>query len=226
MSFRACERKLLDLGLAAYNRGIGLSRRSEQPYATHIPVLVGVAAAIKPRRLIEFGCGTFSTLSFLDDVAFPSIEVVDSYENNKEWFEQISRELPPNSPIRLHLVIGDMYRTIDGASTPDASMIFVDDSPSAEERVQTVQGIARCCGTEPVVVLHDYNLWRLRLAARNFQNRLSFDAFNPQCGVLWNGRPERRLALKRVSDIIRRYARSIPPGDVRRWRRVFSEAGL
>lgn len=199
-----------------------MARRSEEPYATHIPVLLGVASVIKPRLLIEFGSGAFSTLSFLDSSAFPSLERVESYENNKEWLEQIQAELPATSRIRLHFVQGDMHGAVGGASTSNASMIFIDDSPSAEERVESVLEIARCCGTEPVVVLHDYELWKLRLAARRFPNRLSFNAFNPQCGVLWHGHGERRHALKRAGSIIRRFAGSIPPTDIQAWRKVFS----
>jgi hypothetical protein len=209
-----------------YNRSIRLANRSAEPYATHVPVLVGVAAAIRPQSLIEFGSGSFSTLSFLDDVAFPTIQRVDSYENNLEWFEQVRQGIPANTRVHLHYIEGDMYRAVDSAKTPSASMIFIDDSPSAEARVPTVEEVARLCGTGPVVVLHDNDLWRLRLATRKFEHRISFNAFNPQCCVMWHGHPERKLMLQALNRSIRRHAARIPLTDIRAWQVAFtSELG-
>ena len=205
-----------------YEQYIGLAQIAGEPYATHVPVLVGVAAACKPKLLIEYGSGTFSTLCFLDDVAFPSLQKVESYENNREWLEQIQKKIPQNALVNLHFVEGEMYHAVEGANTTNASMIFIDDSPSAEARVPTVKEVARCCGTEPVVVLHDYNLWRLRLAARKFDNRISFDAFNPQCCAMWHGHPERKSIFKKVNRIIHQHAGHIALTNVREWKKVFS----
>jgi hypothetical protein len=171
--------------------------------------------------LIEFGSGTFSTLSFLDKAAFPSLEKVESYENNLEWFEQIQKQIPLNALVKLQFVEGDMYRAIQGANTPSASMIFIDDSPTDAARVPTVEEVARRCGTEPLVVLHDNDLWRLRLAARKFENRISFDAFNPQCCVMWNGHPGRKTVLRKVNRIIRQHADNVALTDVRAWMKIF-----
>jgi hypothetical protein len=203
-----------------YEQYISLVPRSDEPYATHVPVLVGVAAACRPKLLIEFGSGAFSTLSFLDDVAFPSLERVESYENNLEWFEQIQNKMPLNALVKLQFVEGDMYRAVEGANTHSASMIFIDDSPTAATRVPTVEEVASRCGTEPVVVLHDHDLWRLRLATRKFENRISFDAFNPQCCVMWHGHPERKPVLRKVNRIIRQHAGDVALTDVRSWIKI------
>jgi hypothetical protein len=215
-------RKLRSQGTELYDRRIGLSQRAKEPYATHVPILVGVAAAFRPESLIEFGAGTFSTLSFVDDVAFPSLQRVESYENNRNWFEQVREKIPSNSRIHLQFVEGDMYRAVRNANTFGAAMIFIDDSPTAKERASTVDEVARQCGTRPVVVLHDYDLWRLRLATRKFENRISFDAFNPQSCVMWHGHPERRPALENVKRIIHRHATVVPLTDIRAWTKIFS----
>src|ERR1035438_5976913 len=175
-----CAQKLREQGLRLYNLSIGLTDRSEEPYATHIPVLIGVAAAIKPKILIEFGCGTFSTLSFQDEVVFPSLERVESYENDGAWFDQIRKTLRSSAKIHPQLVEGAMHRAVHAASTHRAGMIFIDDSPSTRERALSVAEVARCCGAEPVAVVHDSDLWRLRLATRKFEHRVQFKAFNPQ----------------------------------------------
>ena len=215
-------RSLLRLGRKAFDRRIKLAPRSEDCYATHIPILIGVAAAIRPRFLVEFGSGMHSTLSFLDRAVFPSLQKIDSYENNREWHEQISKSLPADERIKLHLVDGPMHNIVANAQTSDAEIIFVDDSPSAAERVHTVNEVARHCGKNPLVILHDYELWELRIATRRFSNRMAFDAFNPQCGVMWHGNSSPRRSLDQVKTIIARFSNQIPLKDVAGWRAVFS----
>jgi hypothetical protein len=163
-------------------------------------------------------------MSFLDEKAFPSIRRVDSYENNQEWFDQVRQKLPSSGRINLHFVEGEMYKAVRGAKPATADMIFIDDSPSAQARVPTVREVARACGEEPVVIMHDHDLWRLRLATRNFEHRISIDAFNPQCCIMWHGHPERMLKFQRVGDIIRKFAASLPLTDIRAWADVFSQA--
>jgi hypothetical protein len=215
-------RKLRGLGLSFYNRSIGLKPRSEEPYATHVPILLGVAAACKPELLIEFGSGTFSTLLFLNRAAFPSLRKVESYDNNREWFEQVKGKLPSDASIDLHFFDDEMHRAVGQANTANATMIFIDDSPTDKARVPTIVEVARSCGTQPVVVLHDCDLWRLRLATRKFEHRVVFASYNPQSCVMWNGHPERRRAMENVSRIIQKYATSIPATDVAAWINIFS----
>lgn len=51
-------------------------------------------------------------LSFRDEVAFPSLERVESYEDNREWFEQVRKELPINGRVNLHFVEEGMFRAV------------------------------------------------------------------------------------------------------------------
>lgn len=214
--------RLLWPAARVYERSIRLAKRSSEPYATHVPVLVGVAAACKPESIIEFGSGTFSTMSFLDETAFPWTRRVDSYENNRQWFDQVREKLPPSMRVSLHFAEGEMYKAVDAVNACAADMIFVDDSPTDRARVRTLEGLARSCGTRPVVVLHDYDLWRLRLATRRFEHRISIDTFNPQCCIMWQGHPERRQRLQRVGRIIRECGATIALIDVRAWAGAFS----
>jgi hypothetical protein len=214
-------RILRDKGKKIYERQIGLAPRSDGEYATHVPILVGVAAALRPRLLIEFGSGIFSTLSLLDETAFPSIENVESYENNREWFEQMQDRVGPTSRLSLHYVDGDMHLSVEGINTSRADMIFVDDSPSAEERARTVRRIARRCGVGPVVVIHDCELLKLRLASRRFARTVYFDSFNPQTCAVWNGRPELEPILEKVNETIRKHAGDIELTDIHGWARTF-----
>lgn len=206
-----------------YERKICLAKRSREPYATHAPILVGVAAALKPESIIEFGAGAFSTVSFLDEAAFPSIRRVDSYENNREWFDQLRQRLPSRGRLNLRFVEGEMYQAVLAANPIAADIIFIDDSPTARARVPTVEEVARTCGMKPIVVLHDNDLWRLRFATRKFGHRVSVNTFNPQCSIMWHGHPERVTVLQRVRDVIHQHAGNIPVTDIREWAKVFSQ---
>jgi hypothetical protein len=155
-------------------------------------------------------------------MAFPSIRRVDSYENNREWFDQVRQKLPSSASVNLHFVEGEMYKAVSAANPRAADMIFIDDSPTDRARVPTVEEVAGSCGTQPVVILHDNDLWRLRLATRKFEHRISIDTFNPQCCIMWHGYPERKLVFQRVAGIIRECDASIPVTDIRAWFEVFS----
>lgn len=223
MLLRRYAGKLRRQAVKLYDRSINLAPRSEEPYATHVPVLVGIAAAFKPNILVEFGSGMFSTLSFLDRVAFPSLQAVRSYENNRQWFDQMRQRLPSNAGVDIEFVEGQMFLAVGRAITTGAAMIFIDDSASAEERVPTVHEVARVCGPEPVVVMHDHELWRLRMATHKFEHCICFDALNPQTSVMWNAHPERRPVVENVRHIIRQNAAVLPLTDIRAWVEVFSK---
>ncbi len=206
-----------------YERSISLSERSNEPYATHVPILVGVAAAFKSESIIEFGSGTFSTLAFLNETAFPFIRRVDSYENDQKWFNQVRKELTRGARVNLHFVEGEMHQAVGAANPTNADLIFIDDSPTAIARVPTVREVARRCGVQPIVILHDNDLWRLRLASRRFENRISFNTFNPQCCVMWHGHPERMSALRRIRHVIRQYSTNIPLTNIEAWMQAFKK---
>jgi hypothetical protein len=214
---------LKQYALKLYDRFIDLAPRSKEPYATHVPVLVGVAAAYRPKLLIEFGAGSFSTLSFMDEIAFPWLEEVRSYENNEQWLEQIQEKSRGNSRVNLQYVAGDMYQAVAKANVAAADMIFLDDSPTAQARVPTVKEVSRLCGERPIVILHDYELWRLRLAAREFENCVAFYTFNPQCCEVWHGHPERRSALENINRTIHQHEGDVPLTDVRAWADIFAK---
>ena len=176
--------RLLWPAVKLFEQIICLAKRSNEPYATHVPILVGVAAVCQPERVIEFGSGDFSTVSFLDETAFPSVRRVDSYENDREWFDQVRQKLSSSRRVNIHFVEGEMYKAVCAANPYAADMIFIDDSPTDRARVPTVEEVARSCGAQPVVIMHDNDLWRLRFATQNFEHRISINTFNPQCCIM------------------------------------------
>jgi len=204
-----------------YCRTLGIVARSEHPYATHIPVLVGVAAAFRPRSVVEFGSGDFSTLTFLDQVAFPNVLRVESYENNLEWMHRVQAKLGGNPRAVCHFFDGRMRDAVSGANLVEADLIFIDDSPSGWERAHTINELARVRLDRPITIVHDYDLPAIRVACRRFEHRFAFTTFTPQCCAVWNGNPDRKVLLESVSSKLQENVARLSVTDARGWSRVF-----
>ncbi len=204
-----------------YCRALGIVAQSEQPFATHIPVLVGVAAACLPQRLVEFGSGNFSTLAFLDETVFPSLRCVESYENNLYWMQQMEAKLAGNPRVACRFFEGRMRGAVSTANLAAADLIFMDDSPSGWERSHTLIEVARKCGERPITIVHDYELPTIRLACRMFEHRSAFTTFTPQCCAVWNGNPHRKALLESVAHRLDENASRLSVTDARGWAKVF-----
>ena len=204
-----------------YCRALGIVARCEQPYATHIPVLVGVAAACLPERLVEFGSGEFSTLAFLDETVFPSLLHIESYENNLCWMEKLEAKLAGNPRVAFRFFEGRMRDAVSDANLAAADLIFIDDSPSGWERAHTVMEVARTCRERPITIVHDYELPGIRVACRKFEHRFAFTPFTPQSCAVWNGNPHRRALLESVAHRLEENASRLSVTDARGWAKVF-----
>src|SRR5450759_2469319 len=83
--------------------------RSEFAYATHVPYLTGIAKLAEVRRVVEFGCGEYSTLTFLDREVFPALERLDSFEDDPQWIEKVRVMAAGDKRMRLMLQEGPMW---------------------------------------------------------------------------------------------------------------------
>jgi hypothetical protein len=212
---------LRGLAKQLYCRTLGVVARSEHPHATHIPVLVGVAAACLPERLIEFGSGNFSTLAFLDETVFPSLLRIESYENDSYWMQQMERKLAGNPRVAYRYFEGRMRGAVSGASLAEADLIFVDDSLTGWERAHTVREVARTCHERPITIVHDYELPGIRMACRKFEHRVAFTPFTPQSCAVWNGNPHRKALLESVAHRLKENASRLSVANARGWAKVF-----
>lgn len=204
-----------------YCRTLGIAARSEQPYATHIPVLVGVAAAFLPKQLVEFGSGGFSTLTFLDETIFPSLVRLSSYENDLSWMQLIEAKLAGNPRVNLCFFEGRMRDAVSTANVAAADLIFVDDSPSGWERAHTVVALAQTCRERPITIVHDYDMPGIRVACRKFEYRFPFIQFAPQSCAVRNGDGRRMALLESVAHKLEEYASHLSVTDARGWAKVF-----
>jgi len=179
------------LAKTGFNRWIGLVEVSAEPYRTHVPVLIQLAQLLKPRRIAEFGMGHFSTSIFLDRVCFPLVERLTSFEDDSEWFAVIAKKHSQDLRFEPNLVPGPMWKTAVKLRASDYDLVLVDDSKTECDRAKTLLAlrVAQRITKGPVVVVHDAELPRVRVATLVFPNRMYFYDLCPQTGVLcWKRR--------------------------------------
>jgi predicted O-methyltransferase YrrM len=198
----------------------GTVPRAKKDYATHVPVLIGLASSLPIKRVLELGCGEFSTLTFLNRSVFRELELLDSYENDRSWLQRISELTANDSRVRTHYAEGEMARAIRDLSLDVYDLIFIDDSTSAQQRAMTIEEIAarRC---KSLVVIHDFEVQEYQKAASAFEHCFTFKAYNPMTGVVWNGDQARGNSMKQINGLLKRSARALEPDDVAAWTRVF-----
>ncbi len=203
-----------------YNRMIGLVPENRTPYATHIPILLGLSAAIEPKVIVEFGAGMSSTPTFLNRLLFPSVESLISFENDLEWHERMEPLVSTDSRASLTQIKGPIAAQVEGIPLNGVDLIFVDDSDEGG-RTATISALAKRRPRGIPIVVHDYNLRRLRVASRPFERRFCFKIWNPQTCVLWNGTLGWEHRLKELNGLMKRN-HGTPVEDTGGWREALA----
>ena len=188
--------------------------RARNDYATHIPILIGLARLCEVRNVLEFGCGNYSTLTFLNRSAFPHLERLQSIENDDSWATTI-RETAKDDRWTLQLVKGEIADSV--ADLESFDLILIDDSKISAQRAATIRAVARKRPQHPLIVIHDFEVEEYREAATGFKHRHRFRGYNPETGVVGN----RVADLKRIERIIRSKAKSLDPDAIEKWTTVF-----
>ncbi len=92
-----------------------LTKRADNPYATHVPILVALSQLLNVRHVLEMGCGQYSTLTFLDTSIFPELVSLHSIENDHAWAEKITTLVNGDPRFRLSYVEDDIWVSINEA---------------------------------------------------------------------------------------------------------------
>lgn len=198
-------------------------RKVDNPFATHLPVLIGIARMSQVRRVLEFGCGLYSTLTFLDSSAFPELMVLDSFEDDIAWMDRIARMTNDDPRLDLRLVDKPICSLIAEIQFKNYDLVFVDNSAIFEERAATIREISYRCVRSNIIVVHDYEMRIYQDAASIFPNRFTFKAFSPNTGILWNEASLGKHQLRKLNGLIRKYSRNIKPDDRDHWVEIISE---
>src|SRR6185369_14608287 len=181
--------------------------RALKDYATHIPILIGLARLRKVRSVLEFGCGHYSTLTFLNASAFPHLERLHSIENDDSWAQTIEEVAGSDLRWRLQLVKGEISESVAELDLESFDLILIDDSKISEQRAATIRAVAAKEPKHPWIVIHDFEFGEYRRAASAFPHRYRFRAYNPETGVA-GVRVDEWKALDRV---IRSKAKLLEP---------------
>jgi predicted O-methyltransferase YrrM len=207
----------------ARRRLLGVVTRAEKDYATHIPVLLGLARVMKVENVLELGCGDYSTQMFLNSMAFPSLVSLHSLETDQGWLDRICAVVGDDPRVSTKFVSDGMRSMIQEMNLENYDLIFVDDSTSAEDRAATIRAISAKRPNRAVVAIHDFEIHAYREAAAAFQHQFTFKAFNPQTGVVWNGDKKLSRPLRDTSSVIKRFARKFEPDDVSGWQAALND---
>ncbi len=192
-------------------------RRSENPYATHLPVLIGLSHLKKVERVVELGCGEYSTPTFLDTAVFPHLQRLDSFENVLDWADRIAELTKGDDRVSINRVMGPMSSIVSRIRFQDYDLVFVDDSVLVEDRAQTIAEVSRCRSAQNVVIIHDFETRAYRDAASTFSHRFVSDALMPNTGILWDLALIDRESLQRLNQSVRKYSANISPEDRQSW---------
>lgn len=196
--------------------------RAANAHATHVPVLVGLARLLDVERVIEYGCGEYSTLTFLNRAAFPRLVKLLSLENDAEWFARIAGRVGDDPRAEMVSVGGSMSAAASGVEIGGYDLAFLDDSTTVAERAATIREVTGRPADSTVVVIHDYEMAEYQQAVRGFTNRYRFDCLNPNTGVLWNDAPVTEPALHALDESIKQHTGRLRPEDVDGWVRALN----
>jgi methyltransferase family protein len=187
--------------------------RALKDYATHIPILIGLARLREVRNVLEFGCGHYSTLTFLNASAFPHLERLKSIENDDVWAQTIQEATRDDRRWSLQLVNGEISEAVAELDLESFDLILIDDSQTSGERAATIRAIAAREPKHPWIVIHDFEFGEYRRAASGFQHRHRFRGYNPETGVVANQMNEWRS----IDRVIKSRAKLLEPDAVGQW---------
>lgn len=195
--------------------------RALNDYATHVPILIGLARLREIKRVLEFGCGYYSTLTFLNRAAFPHLERLQSVENDASWAETIHEAAKSDDRWTLKLIRREIADGIPALDLEAFDLILIDDSKTSTQRSATIRAVAGRQPQRAWIVIHDFEVGEYRRAAADFKQRYSFKAFNPETGIVSNN-PNRVSEWKSLDRTIKAKARTLEADQTGRWIRALS----
>jgi len=197
---------MMSFGIRTHLRNYFAAPRALNDYATHIPILIGLGKIRAIRSVLEFGCGRYSTLTFLNRTTFPQLERLHSVENDEAWAVTIH-----DDRWSLELVNGEIADAVADLDLESFDLILIDDSKTSAQRAATIRAVARQQPQRPWIVIHDFEVDEYRKAAADFKYCHRFRAYNPETGVVAKG------DLKRIDRVIRSKAKVFEPDAIERW---------
>jgi CheY-like chemotaxis protein len=190
--------------------------RARNDYATHVPIIIGLARVREIKNVLELGCGYYSTLTFLNRKAFPYLERLQSVENDASWAEIVAEIARSNERSTLTFAEGEIADAIANIDLEQFDLILVDDSKTAAQRSETIRAISAKEPRRPWIAIHDFEVSDYRRAAANFRQKYAFKIYNPWTGLVWNGLTETRT-MRALERSLKDHSKTLEPDDVKGW---------
>lgn len=209
---------------ARFCKRLFFPRRPNNAYATHVPILIGLASMCEIKSVLEFGCGYYSTLTFLNRSVFPHLERLQSIENDATWASTIQEAANNDKRWVLNLVDGEIADAVtrEAAKSLEAyDLILIDDSQTCTQRAATINAVAACRPERPWIVIHDYEMEEYRTAARGFEQRHTFKPYTPQTGLVGN---KATSEVKSLRPVLKKHSRKLEPDDLKGWLSAFGKS--
>lgn len=185
---------------------VGLQTASPAPYGSHVPVLMLCASILKPQRVLELGCGYYSTPVFLNRELCPSVEQLTSVETDDQWLGRLRALHGHDGRWKPQLAKDGTAQWLGESQHREElsgyDLIFVDDLQASSGRPRTLGALLAQKPSCPVVV-HDVEEWRLRFRIWDDGPFVIFDAFTPQTGVCNCTNSKAKTDLKAASVAMR-----------------------
>ena len=195
-----------------------LPPRAENAYATHVPVLIGLAAIRPVERVLEFGCGHYSTKTFLNRSIFPNLKELQSVENDAEWADTMREAVKDDPRCVVTAVSSAMCDAVRRFDLETFDLILVDDSTNAEQRAATIRALSDLRPVNPWLVIHDYEVEEYRRACAALKQHFTFKAYNPQTGLVAN--TGLNGELRTLDRLLKNNRARLAPDNVDGWLRV------
>src|SRR2546430_4650839 len=96
-----------------WNPPLTKAMRHASPYATHIPVLVAIARVWRIDSVLELGSGHYSSRTFLDRSCFPDLKRLVSWENDRNWFEDMKPVIGTDPRAEYRFIAGPIATELD-----------------------------------------------------------------------------------------------------------------
>ena len=158
-------------------------QRPGEAFATHMPILIGLAGIFQSRNILELGGGTFSTPALLNEAYFPSVAAVHTVEDDLCWFKTLSEYCKDSDKSRISKV-SSVSQYIEDIDLSPYDLIFIDDSKTVAERARTIESVLRLERPDTFVAVHDFEVRAYRRCAIKPWRAFDFNVWCPLTGCL------------------------------------------
>ena len=195
----------------------------QDPFATHLPILAAIGRLFKIERVLELGCGQYSTLTFLQPKVFPYLKVLHSYESDSLWVEKIASMVKDDPRVKVVCIENSLESFVNTIQFERYDLVFIDNSMIYEERAKTIKAVVEKYSPNNLLVVHDFEAEIYQQAMCAVPNQFVFEALIPNTGMGWKDLSFDTIKLKEVNTLIKENSMKIHVDDLDGWIKKLDE---